>query len=234
MHRRTCTDTDQHIYQHTPHNTPRIAHNDGKPSNERRALFGPNFRFRIGLRLQLPHPRRKIALQLEAAEYEAADHAEQNAAHDINRRRPHAERTKEHRHSNLIHKRRGNQKRKCHTQRNPALDKTDEQRDRRAGAKRRDSPEQRCKKVLKPVQFAGRKVMAQIVNRKIGIDDSHYHTDQKQQDQNFDTVVEKEIDSTSEMCFGTHPEYAVDKPVGKSLNHRFNRNKLLHNKCPRL
>ena len=62
----------------------------------------------------------------------------------------------------------------------------------------------------------------------------NYHTDQEQQDQNFDTVVEKEIDSASEMCFGAHPEYAVDEPVGKSLNHRFNRNKLLHNKCPRL
>lgn len=105
MHRRTYADTDQHIQQYTPHYTPRIAYDDGKPIGKRSVLLRPNFRFRIGLRLQLPHPRRKIALQLEAAEYEAADHAEQNAAHDINHRRPHTERTEKHRHGNLIHER---------------------------------------------------------------------------------------------------------------------------------
>ena len=151
MHRRTYADTDQHVQQHTPHDTPRIAYDDGKPIGKRRVLFRPNFRIRIGLRLQLTYPWRKIAFQLEAAEYEAADHAEQDAAHDINHRRPQAERTEEHCHGDLIDKRRGNQKRKCYSQRNPALDKTDKQRDRRAGTERRDSSEQRREEVLKPV-----------------------------------------------------------------------------------
>ena len=72
--------------------------------------------------------------------------------------------------------------------------------------------------------------MTQFVDREIGIDDSHRQADEKQQDQNFDAVVEKEIDGTSQMRVGVHPEYAVDEPVGKSLDHRFNRNKLYRNR----
>ena len=226
MHRRTHADAGQHVRQHAPHDAPRIAHDDGKPIRKGRAPFRPRFGFRIGLRLQPPHPRREVAFQFEAAE--------EDAAHDIDHRRPQSERTEEHRHGDFVHERRGDQKCQCHPQRNAALDEPDEQRDRRTGAEGRDRPEQRGEEILEPVQFPGGKAAAQFVDGKIGIDNAHDQTDRKQQEQNFDAVVDKEIDGVSRMRFGAHPEHAVDEPVGKSLNHRFNRNKLHHNKYLRL
>ena len=66
----------------------------------------------------------------------------------------------------------------------------------------------------------GVKEIAETVNGEIGVNDAHHGTDEKQQQQNLDAVVNKEVERGAELCFGTQTYQAVNQPICKVLNHK--------------
>ena len=131
----------------------------------------------------------------------------------------HSESAQEHGYRHFIDQRRSNQKGKSNSQRDAALHKPDEQRNGRAGAERGDGTEQSCQEVLQPVHLVGSQIRSQPVDGEVGIDDAHQYTDEKQQNQNLDAVVEEEVYGDAQRGVGTQTENSVNQPVGKCLYH---------------
>lgn len=61
--------------------------------------------------------------------------------------------------------------------------------------------------------------MSQSIYREIGIDNAHHRTDTEQQDNDLNTIVEKEIDGAAQMRSSIQSKQIVNKPIGKFLNH---------------
>ena len=89
----------------------------------------------------------------------------------------------------------------------------------RAGAERGDGSEQSRQQILQPVHPVRNQIVAQPFDREIGIDNAHQYTDEEQQDQNLDRVVEEKVHSRAQGSSDTQPENPIDQPVCKILYH---------------
>ena len=169
--------------------------------------------------LYLLYPVAQVGLQLQPAQHEAANHAQQDAAHHIDEGDAQPEGAEKHGHDHLVDQRRGDEEGKGNPQRNASLDKPDEERYRRAGAEGGDGPEKRGEQILQPVEAARGEVVAQPFDGEVGIDDTHNRTDEEKQDNNLYRIVEKEVEGAAERGGGIQPEQVVYQPVGKLLYH---------------
>ena len=56
---------------------------------------------------------------------------------------------------------------------------------------------------------------------EIGIDNAHDDADNKQQNDNLQCVIHKEVKCLSQMSSGIYATYIIYKPIGELLNHKF-------------
>ena len=170
---------------------------------------------------------------MHAAEHKTAYHSQQNTTDDINKCYFQSKRAEEHSHRHLVHQRRSNQEGKRHSQRNTAFYKADKQGNGRAGTERSNGSENGSQYILQPVHLMCYQIVSQTFYRKISVNDSHQHTDKKQQNKNLDGIIKKEVYGYPKRRISTQSEQSVNKPVCKILYHvsiviiRLNTNK-----CP--
>ncbi len=101
------------------------------------------------------------------------------------------------------------------------------------------APKRAEKKYSRPYNFFLVQVAFKLFNRKVGVDYPHQKNDEEQKNQDFDCVIDKEIQCCSQMGIGTKPKKGIDQPVGNVLypvEHRllFNNNLKKNNRNPHL
>ena len=160
-----------------------------------------------------------MAFEPHLSQHEAADAPQQNAAEHIDARDAPAERAGKHGHCHFIDQGRCDEIGEGDAQRYAALDETDEEGDGGAGAEGSDGTEKAGKQILQPIEPMARQEMAQPLYGEVGIDDAHRRADEEEKEQDFQRVIDEEVQGFAQARGSFEAAGLIDEPVGKVLYH---------------